>query len=155
MWIYSCTPSLILLPYESSWAFQQSARYLHFSEWFMKNVIIWPEKEKIMTLRAFCWKQNRDYTACLKNIVNFLLHSIHKMNFYGWFLGAFAYANIGCLKVKSKITLSSILCCCSKYELLHTPHCLGGLSGFCWHSVNIYCFYVTLFITVTLFHTLV
>jgi len=88
-----------------------------------------------MTLWANCRKQNRDYRACLKNTVNFLVHSIYKMNFYGWFLGAFAYANVGYLKVKSIITISSILNYCSKYELLCTPRCLGGLSGFCWHSL--------------------
>jgi len=35
IWIYSCIPSLTLLPFGSRWTFQQSGRYLHFSVWFM------------------------------------------------------------------------------------------------------------------------
>lgn len=30
---------------------------------------------------AFCEKQKRDYAACLKGTVNFLLAQVYKMNF--------------------------------------------------------------------------
>jgi hypothetical protein len=44
--------------------------------------------------------KNRDYVACLKNAVNSLVLLIYKMNFRGFFLSVFTYADTGQLKVK-------------------------------------------------------
>jgi hypothetical protein len=40
------------------------------------------EKDKITKLKAFCGKQNRDYAACPKNAVNFLVAQIYEINLY-------------------------------------------------------------------------
>jgi hypothetical protein len=63
----------------------------------MKNTFFLTEKDKIITLTAFCEKQNRDYAACLKNAVNF---KIHERNFEGACLCAFTHANSHLLKDK-------------------------------------------------------
>jgi len=45
------------------------------------------------------WKQNRDVQLILKNAVNFLVASIHKMNFQVCFFSVFVYVKAGHLKV--------------------------------------------------------
>jgi hypothetical protein len=52
---------------------------------------------------AICAKDNRDYAACLKNAVDFLV--IYTINFSGCFLlCVFAYGNTGKDKVKKTDT---------------------------------------------------
>jgi hypothetical protein len=59
------------------------------------------KKDTIMTYTAFCGKENRDYTACLKNVVNFIVTKMYKMNFWGsFFLRVFALTNVGHSEVK-------------------------------------------------------
>jgi hypothetical protein len=43
--------------------------------------IIWTEKDKILIFTAYWGKEYGDYTACLKNAVNFLVSGAYKMNF--------------------------------------------------------------------------
>jgi hypothetical protein len=48
----------------------------------MTNVL--PEQKKIKLYKRYDVK-NKDYAACLKNEVTFLVAKIYKMNLYGWF----------------------------------------------------------------------
>jgi hypothetical protein len=51
---------------------------------------------------------NRDYVACLKNAVNFLVAYTYKINFYGCsFSCAFTYGTIGHLQVNTLQTSMS------------------------------------------------
>ena len=51
-----------------------------------EKCMILTEKDKIMKYKWYFVENKTDYAACLKNITNLLLVSVHKMNFQGCFI---------------------------------------------------------------------
>jgi hypothetical protein len=51
---------------------------------YEKHIIL-TQKDKIVNLQWHFMENKTDYTACLKNAVNFLVALIYKMKFQGYF----------------------------------------------------------------------
>ena len=54
--------------------------YLHFSEWFVKNILFEQRQLKVQN-EQHLWKIKKRYATCHKNVVNFLVTEMYEVNF--------------------------------------------------------------------------